>query len=73
MSEHPSIAFIEPAFQLASANPIAAVKTLARALRLQSRGAQQTAVRMLVAALVEHDPAVLVGIIADLNRLAPKG
>jgi hypothetical protein len=69
MTEHPSLAFIEPAFQLASANPIAAVKTLARALRQQSVGAQQTAVRMLVSTLAEHNPRVLPGIIADLQRL----
>jgi hypothetical protein len=56
----------DAAFTLAQADPIGAVKTLARALRQQTPGAQLSALRLFVAALAEHRPEMAREIAADL-------
>ena len=58
---------------LATNNPLSAVDALVTGLLSQSRGARLTSIRLLITALVEHDYALLPGIIADLNRLQSKG
>lgn len=57
------------AFELASADPLGAVKVLARALRAQSRGGQLTACRILIEALADRDPALLPEIRSLLERM----
>ena len=54
---------------LATNNPLSAVDALVRGLLLQSRGARLTAIRALITALVEHDHALLPGILADVQRI----
>jgi hypothetical protein len=69
MADDLSLAFIQPAFALASANPIAAVRTLARALRQQSAGAQRSAIRILVTTLAESDRTLIRDVTADLQKV----
>lgn len=60
-----SVLHRDAAFELAQADPVAAARAFARGLRCQPRGGRLSAVRMLVAALIERDP----GLAADLRAL----
>lgn len=61
----------DAAFELAQSDPVAAAKAFARGLRHQSRGGRLAAVRMLVDALIERDPAIAPDLQAILARRQP--
>jgi hypothetical protein len=65
----PALLFLEPAYQLALSSPLVAVRTLARALRQQTRGAQAGAIRTLISTLVEHDRNLAAAIRKDVAQL----
>jgi hypothetical protein len=58
------------ALTLAEASPVAAVRTLARGLRSQSRGGKIMALRLFVSLLVEQEPSIVEAIAADLAALS---
>ncbi len=60
---------VDPAFELAVADPLLAAETLARGLRRQTRGAKISAIRMLAAALARDErPGFTSDVITELAR-----
>jgi hypothetical protein len=63
----------EATYQATLADPLNAIRAVARGLSHQSTGAQQSVLRVLVTELVAGAPAILPGIVADVLHLQSKG
>jgi len=59
----------EISYQMAEADPIGAVRVLARALRRQTRGAKLAAIRHFTEALVAQDPDLSAAVADDLAAI----
>jgi hypothetical protein len=57
-------------FLLTASDPVLALKTVGRALKMQTRGAQRSAIRILVETLAEREPGIAGDLLADLTQLA---